>query len=52
MVNSDIQTLKDAQWLIGKLAGSLGIDISELSDGYNDSYEELGEIISRLEALE
>lgn len=49
MKAEDIKTLKDAQWLIGKLASSIGIDISELNEEYNDSYVKLGEIIIRLE---
>lgn len=52
MTEKDIQTLKDAKWLIGKLAGSLGIDLSELPEHYNDSYEGLGEIISREEGAD
>jgi len=52
MNKDDIQTLRDAQWLIEKLAGSLGVDLSELSEYYNDSYEELDGIIKRLDVEE
>lgn len=41
MTEKEIQVLKDAQWLITQLAGSLGIDLSELPEDYNNSYQEL-----------
>lgn len=47
MYDKQIQTLKDAKWLIGKLAGSLGVDIDDLEENYNNSYNELTEIIEQ-----
>lgn len=49
MVEKDIQTLKDAVWLIEKLTSHLGIDLNELEENYNNSLQELEEIISRNE---
>lgn len=46
MTEEQIKTLEDAVWLIGKLADSLGIDLDDLPDDYNNSYEELWEIIN------
>ncbi|WP_157118606.1 MULTISPECIES: hypothetical protein [unclassified Sporosarcina] len=49
MNEKDIQTLKDAVWLIEKLTGHLGIDLNELEENYNNSLQELEEMISRNE---
>lgn len=47
MYDSQIQTLKDATWLIEKLARSLGVDIDDLKENYNNSYNELIDIIEK-----
>ena len=45
--DKQIQTLKDAKWLIEKLASSLGVDIDDLEENYNNSYNELTDIIEQ-----
>lgn len=45
MTEKEIKSLKDATWLIAKLAGSLGVDLNDLPENYNNSYQELWDII-------
>lgn len=50
MTYEDLQALKQAKWVIEKLAGSLGIDISELDEVYGNAHTNLEELIDRWEA--
>ncbi|MEH7392421.1 hypothetical protein [Bacillus sp. JJ1474] len=45
-VKVDVEVIKDALWLIRKLSGSLGIDLSELEEHYKDSYNRLEESLN------